>query len=347
MMLTEFQIDEESAIPKYRQIVSIIMDNIEKGILKIGHKVPSINEISERLYLSRDTVEKAYNSLKEKGIIISVHGKGFYVASNVIASRKNILFLLNKLSSYKLQIYNSFVNSLGHQGDVNLKIYHCDPKLFLSILEENKGVFDYYVIMPHFKNELRGHENSNYDIISALKLIPEDKLILLDNNLPELSEKIASVYQDFKMDIFDALSEALSILSQYSKLILIFPRNPIYPYPLEILQGFKEFCAYYHFDSLVLNSFSEENPIIEKEAYIIIEETDLVNLVQKVRNQNLQLGKDIGVISYNETPLKSLLGITVFSTDFCAMGETAAYMIMKNKKDKVKNVFKFVNRNSI
>ena len=53
------------------------------------------------------------------------------------------------------------------------------------------------------------------------------------------------------------------------------------------------------------------------------------------------------MISYNETPLKELLGITVISTDFKAMGETAAYMVLKNKKEKVKNVFKYIERNSV
>ncbi|CAN5360920.1 hypothetical protein BH23BAC1_BH23BAC1_45050 [soil metagenome] len=74
---------------------------------------------------------------------------------------------------------------------------------------------------------------------------------------------------------------------------------------------------------------------------------DLVNLVKQIRDKNLVLGKDIGIISYNDTPLKELLDITVISTDFKAMGETAAYMIMKKKREIVKNVFHFINRNSI
>ena len=73
---------------------------------------------------------------------------------------------------------------------------------------------------------------------------------------------------------------------------------------------------------------------------------DLVNLVRQIRESTFTLGKDIGIISYNETPLKDLLGITVISTDFSAMGETAAYMIRKNQLEKVKNVFKYIERNS-
>ena len=130
--LTEIRVDQESRIPKYRQIVNSIIADIERGVLTVGQRVPSINEISEEYYLSRDTVEKAYNVLKEKKIIISAKGKGYYVARNVLPSKDQVLFLLNKLSSYKLRIFNSFVNSMGQNAQVDLTIYHCDPKLFLN-----------------------------------------------------------------------------------------------------------------------------------------------------------------------------------------------------------------------
>ena len=61
----------------------------------------------------------------------------------------------------------------------------------------------------------------------------------------------------------------------------------------------------------------------------------------------MTMGKDVGVISYTDTPLKDLLGITVISTDFDAMGETAAYMIQSRKQEVVKNAFHFINRDSI
>src|SRR5688572_3947223 len=135
----EIKIDGESKVPKYRQIINALIDDIERGVLQVGQRVPSINEVSEEYYLSRDTVEKAYNYLKEKQIIVSSKGKGYYVARTVLPSKINVLFLLNKLSSYKLRIYNSFVNSLGHNAKVDLTIYHCDPKIFLAALEDRKS----------------------------------------------------------------------------------------------------------------------------------------------------------------------------------------------------------------
>ncbi len=346
-ILKRIRIDSESRIPKYRQIVNIITEDIEKGILTVGQKVPSINEISEDSYLSRDTVEKAYNYLKEKQIIVSAKGKGYYVARTILPSRINVLFLMNKLSSYKLQIYNSFVNSMGSNAQIDLSIYYCDPKLFLNTLQENTGRYDYYIVMPHFKDENLTHQSTNVKVLEALRKIPEDKLILVDNYLPDLKKNIASVYQDFKTDIYDALTEARVILDRYDKLILVYPQKTVYPYPLEILHGFQKFCRDSGFSFEVLEEIYNDMELQAKDAYIIIEESDLVNLVKQARDKNFKLGKDIGIISYNDTPLKDLLGITVISTDFKLMGETAANLILKKKKEVVKNVFRFINRNSV
>lgn len=344
--LVEIRIDRESRIPKYRQIVNSIIADIEQGILTVGQRVPSINEISEEYYLSRDTVEKAYNVLKEKQIIVSAKGKGYYVARNVLPSRITILFLVNKLSSYKLQIFNSMVNSLGQNAQVDLTVYHCDPTLFLNALNDNVGRYDYYIVMPHFKDESKLHQNTNDAVMEALRKIPENKLMILDNFLPTLNRDVASVYQDFKMDIYEALQEGIDRLRRYSKLILVYPHKALYPYPLDILAGFKKFCTDFKFSFEVLEEIYQDMELHPRDAYILIEETDLVNLMKQIKDQEFIPGQDIGVISYNDTPLKDLLGITVISTDFQTMGETAAYMILKKKKEVVKNVFRFINRNS-
>ncbi|MBD0260953.1 MAG: winged helix-turn-helix transcriptional regulator, partial [Cytophagales bacterium] len=74
----QLYIDEESKVPKYRQIIDSILKDVDKGILLRGQRIPSINELSDEYYLARDTVEKAYNVLRQRGIIESVRGKGYY-----------------------------------------------------------------------------------------------------------------------------------------------------------------------------------------------------------------------------------------------------------------------------
>lgn len=341
------RLDENSRIPKYQQIVNSIIEDIESSSLLVGDKIPSINEISEEHYLSRDTVEKAYNQLKAKKIILSVKGKGYYVAKNISTSKVRVLYLLNKLSNYKLKTYNSFIDSMGTDAQVDLNIYHCDPKLLKNILTENIGAYDYYVLMLHFKDDNNGHYNFDAEVMQCVKEIPSEKLIIMDNQIPELGEKVASIFQDFEKDIYNALIEGIFQLQQYDKLMLVYPTDNLYPYPKEILKGFQQFCSDFDFDHEILDKVYPEMELRPKDAFIVIEENDLVNLVKQVREQHYKPGKEIGIISYNDTPLKELLGITVISTDFKLMGETAAYMIKKNKKESVKNVFKFINRGSI
>ncbi|MDN3669454.1 GntR family transcriptional regulator [Echinicola jeungdonensis] len=341
------KIDSESRIPKYQQIVDSIIHSIEKGYLKVGDKLPSINDISEEYYLSRDTVVRAYNQLREKQIITSVVSKGFYVNKTVNTTNSKVLFVLNKLSNYKLTIYNTFVNSMGSDHQVDLRIYHCDPKLLVNILEENAGAYDHFVVMPHFKDENSLHTSCDEEVISCLKNIPKEKLVIMDNHIPEMGDDVACIYQDFKMDIYRALEESKDRLKKYEKLILVFPDNNIYPYPNDIKQGFLNFCNTHKFDGEVLDKIYPEMELQPRDAYILIDENDLVSLVQQTRDLRLQIGTDIGVVSYNDTPLKELFDITVFSTDFELMGESAAYMIKKDKQEVVPNIFSFIDRGSL
>ena len=340
-------IDEKSSKPKYKQIVDVIIAKISDGTLKIGEKIPSINELSEDSYLSRDTVEKAYRHLKEKKVIVSVKGKGYYTAKTELISKVNVFFLINKLSSYKMRLYNSFVNSMGVNAHVNLFIYHCDESLFLNLINKHLGGYDYYIVMTHFKDEKMRYVDSNETIINAIKKIPINKLILLDNKLPQIIGNYINIYQDFKLDIYDSLTQGVDKLAKYKKIILVYPTKAEYPYPKDIIQGFKKFCVEHFFNFEVIDEIYKDMDFEVPECFIVIDETDLVFLVKQTREKNLTLGKEIGIISYNETPLKDLLGITVMCTDFKQMGSKVAEMILQNKKGKLKNDFTFTDRNSL
>jgi len=324
-----------------------IINSIHKGILGMGEKIPSINEVSEEYLLSRDTVEKAYGLLKEQNIIISVKGKGYYIAKTDLTVKAKVLFLINKLSTYKMRIFNSFVNSLDPNTHVDLDIYHCEPLVFSNILDNKKNLYDYYVIMPHFKNENLQHMGCTDDILKAIHAIPNGKLIIMDRNLKSLSKEAGRVYQDFTEDIYNALTEGLEKLSKYKKVILVYPNKGVYPYPKGIVTGFKRFCIQHDMDYEILDEIYDSMELQLGDLYIIIEESDLVNLVKQSRDRHYKLGEDIGIISYNDTPLKELLGITVISTDFKKMGEEAAKMIVDNKRVEIKNDFNFIDRHSV
>ena len=348
MNLMKFiNIDENSRIPKYQQIIDSIIHNISVGNLTMDQKIPSINLFSEEFYLSRDTVEKAYSILKERNIITAIRGKGFYISRTKLISKTNILFLVNKLSSYKLKTYNCFIENIGNNSHTDLHIYHCDETLFLNLLDKNKSAYDYYIIMPHFKTEELKHTSFTDKVIKAINTLPQEKLIILDNIKPELKGNHIEIFQDFENDIYNALIEGLDKIKEYKKIILIYPEKAIYPYPKRILHGFRKFCVKYKLDFEILEKVYDDMILKKGDLFITIEESDLVNLVKQVREDEFKLGSEIGIISYNDTPLKELLGITVMSTDFKVMGETTAKMILNKETGKVKVPFNFIDRESL
>ncbi|SHJ22984.1 GntR family transcriptional regulator [Pseudozobellia thermophila] len=341
------KIDENSRIPKYQQIVDSIIHNISVGNLKIDDKIPSINSFSEEYILSRDTVEKAYGILRERKIITSIRGKGFYISRTKLISKVNILFLINKLSSYKMRVYNSFIARMASMSHTHLHIYHCEEELFLNILEKNLNAYDYYIIMPHFKTESLKHITVTPKVIQAIQKIPKDQLIIMDNAIRELEGPYIEIYQDFENDIYSALKEGLPKISKYNKLFIAYPQNSVYPYPKRILHGFRKFCVEFDLEFEILNEIYDDMILKSGDLFITINESDLVVLVNQIRNQEFKLGEEIGVISYNDTPLKQLLGITCISTDFQEMGEMAAKMILEKTKGKIKNPFRLIDRNSL
>jgi DNA-binding transcriptional regulator YhcF (GntR family) len=332
-------IDDQSKVPKYQQIVDTIVSDIERGIIKVGEKIPSINETSEEFYLSRDTVEKAYKILCKRGVITAVRGKGFYVSSTSRKDGKRILLVFNKLSDHKKTIYNSFVKNLDNKATVDLQIHHGESSILEKIIIENLGMYDHYLIMPHLTAETDS-------VIAALNKIPPDQLVLINKDISGISGEYASVFEDFELDIHTALCSGLDKIRKYSRLILVFPTQNLYCNGIR--KGFENFCIAERFDFQIIESAAEHEVNIN-EMYIVIEEADLVEIIKKATANNYVLGENFGLISYNDTPFKEILagGIAVLSTDFVKMGETMASMVFNHTKGKIKNPFKLISRNSI
>lgn len=340
--MIDLKISHESRTPKYKQIINSVEQLIEKGELKIGDKLPSINAVAETYILSRDTVENAYNQLKEHKIISSVKGVGYFIFNTNVEAKLHVCLIFNKLSPYKRIIYDSIVKALGDKAIIDLFVHHCDPKIFESLILKTKNQYSFYVIMPHF-DEFTSKLN---ELISSL---PEGHLILLDKFINQVSLKsYGAVYQDFENNILDVLKLHLEKIKKYKLVYLVFPVDQEHPYPKEIIRGFTRFCALNSVDFKVINEVSTDRKIKNGELYIVIDETDLVNLIKNSRSENFTLGQEVGLISYNDTPLKEILenGITVISTDFEFMGKSTAKMILSNELKEMQSPFRMIERNS-
>lgn len=73
-------INHTSMQPIYEQIVNQIKDKIMHGELLEETMLPSVRTLAKDLKISALTAKKAYDQLEEEGFIITIHGKGSFVA---------------------------------------------------------------------------------------------------------------------------------------------------------------------------------------------------------------------------------------------------------------------------
>ena len=92
-----FNINFNSEVPKYQQLVNAINDALANNSIVNGDALPSVNTICGYYNLSRDTVVKAYSILKENQVIVSVPNKGYYVANDT----RKVLLVLDTFKAYK------------------------------------------------------------------------------------------------------------------------------------------------------------------------------------------------------------------------------------------------------
>lgn len=326
MNIFEFiEIDPYSATPKYTQLASSILSAVESGLLKRDDLLPSINEMSASLEISRDTAEKGYRHLKKLGVLDSVPGKGYFITSVVQKKRHKILLLFNKLSAHKKIIYDAFVSALDPETQIDFYIYNNDFKLFKKILQERLTQYSYYVLITHFLEE-------DPPVRELIEQIPRNKLILLDKKMSFMQQDMgySAVYERFEEDLYGALQQANERLRNYQRMILIFPDKSYYP--REIIRGFKRYCEEMLFEYAIVSDMLSVK-IQTGDVFITVMEDDLVKLIELIQDLQLKTGRDIGVISYNETPIKRIIlsGITTISTDFIAMGREAAALISNEK----------------
>ncbi len=320
--------------PIYKQIIVSIERTIEEKRIKINDKLPSINKVCLEFSLSRDTVLQAYDELKKRGIIYAIPGKGYYVKSIGISIKNKVFLLFDEWNVFKEDLYNSFINNLGVDSQVDIFFHHFNIKVFQKLISESNGNYTKYVIMP-----------SNFrEINSLLSTLPVQDVYILDQTNPELSH-YSCVAQNFVKDIYNALLEGKSRLDQYQKMILIFPG---YREPLAMKIGFEKFCIDFNFEYEILSELNQYK-ISKGQVFIIPNDRDLVKVIEESKLNGLKIGRDIGIVSYNETPLKKVVenGITTISTDFEQMGEKLAQMVLEGQSKQIENKCNLILRNSL
>ena len=312
------QINANSGVAKFQQLVNSIEDAVASNLLKVGDSLPSVNKLCSELKLSRDTVFKAYSELKSRGVVESFPNKGYFIASG----RSGVFLFLDTFKAYKEVLYGAFRKSMPNNYTVDLHFHHYNIDVFRTILTNAIGKYTHYIVMGFDHPEMK----------ELLKMINKDKLLIIDWNI-HASPEHSVVCQDFGRPVLDNLALALPELKKYSKLIYLYPEFTFHP--KESIIYFNKFCDQYNINGEVLYNSELLNPK-KGEVYFLVSDRTLARLLDLIHIKKLKIGKEVGIISYNETPMKKYVkeGITVISTNFNALGKEAAQFVTDSKPVK-------------
>lgn len=326
-------------LPKYQQLINSLLQDIEMGELKPGERLPSINEASEECYLSRDTVERAYTELHKMGVITSIFRKGYFIAEHQMQLKSRVLFLTGQLSDQSQNIYQSLSTHLGKDYQVDLFTYQFKNKNFKEILNQQLGQYHYYVIMPQLLDE-------DEESLKQLRKIAGDRLILLESDFESLNHPHSLIKMHKDGYIQQLFNPYHNLFNKYHAFHLVLTDDTYFE--PELINECEAFCDSLAMNFQVLDGLDEEE--LEKGCvYVTLNDLDLVQAVKYAERKQWTLGKDIGLISFQDHPLKEVLGggITVIQDAATEMGIHAADIIVKNEKRQSVFEYKLIKRKSL
>ena len=320
------------SISKIKSLADGISLSIMQGKIKLGDNLPSINEASSLHKVSRDTVFKAYNELKRRGLIDSNPTKGYFVTGEV----NRVLLLLDTYSAFKQNLYYRFIANLPENYKVDLIFHQYNEHLFETILRESIGNYSMYVVM-NFSNE---------HFSKSLKMIPDNKLLLLDFGNFEKSS-YSYICQDFDQSFFDCLCSCTALLKKYKKFSLVFPEELCHP--ISSISYFVQFCKENNFAYEVFRRDADWHGVEAGTVYLCILPEDMVKIIKDADMAQLSIGSDIGLIAYNDNPILEVIknGISSISINFGLMGEKAAEFVTNKKQIQEYLPTQLIIRNSI
>jgi len=297
-------------------IVDGILDAISHNCIEKGDSLPSVNKMIQKLGVARMTVVKALRILKERGIIVSEDKVGYFVQDVNVKRELKVFLFLTGFYSYHETLYNSIVEGIGDQEiTIDLYFHHCNPRIFKTVLNENLGLYGLYITTGFDDPQVR----------KVLSRIPPRKLLQIIR--PPVLEGVSSIIQDFSSGLKNSLGSLKERLLNYERFILVFP--PRKGHPEDIKMAFTEFCSEIQMEHQIEKKVTNEL-IAKGTAFWVIEDSDLISLIKTGEELQLKLGTDLGILSYNETPMKEIIrnGITVVSADFVKLGQSISRFIL-------------------
>ena len=329
------RLKEVNSLTKHEQLVHGVIEALDSGEISVGDKLPSINKMVSDVGYARKTIVKAYEELKERGLVESKKLKGYFIISDETKVTLRIALLLFSFQRFQEDFYNTFRKELGNRYQIDVFFHHNNVSIFETIFNNIRGKYGMYVVAPIPDKAIR----------PLLETIEPQKLLIVDRYLP-MPEEYSYISQEFEGTTFDKLVELLPEIKKFKKIVLFYAENR--DYPRGILIAFHRFIADYGLNGVVVEDYIEGS--VEKETtYFFINDASLWELLKDCHTKGLSVGEDVGVLSHNDHIIKEIVfdGITTISTDFKDMATLAAQHVKNNVTSQVIVNSKLFKRNSL
>lgn len=324
-----------STLSKHEQLVQGIVECIENETLVVGDQLPSINQMVEKIGYARKTIVKAYEELKDRGLVESVKIKGYFILSTKTDVVLKVALVLYSFHRFQEEFYNTFRKELGERYQIDIFVHHNNLDSFENIISNIYGKYGAYVIAP-IENPL---------VRPLLETIEPSRLLIVDRYL-DLGYNYSYIAQEFENSTHDRLTEILDTIKKYRKIILYF-RSDV-DYPIGVLRGFERFIEENDLIGEIEKNY-QPNSVQKGVLYFFIDDTDLWELFRDCRQLSLIVGDDVGLLSHNDHIIKEIVagGIATISTDFNKMAVKAANFVKNGQLIHEIVPSLFIARNSL
>jgi len=310
------ELEQVVGFSKHEQLVQGVLNAIDERIVNRGSLLPSVNKMVEETGFARKTIVKAYTELKHRGLIESKNRLGYFVVNEATEQVMKVALLIYAFHPFQEIFYNSFRSTLGENIQVDVFFHHSNMEVFETILGNISGRYGMYVVAPI-------PDPKTKDILEKL---PRNKLLLVDR-YEELKGAFSHITQEFENSTYETLKTLEDRIKTFNEIILVF--TPNIDYPIGVLKAFKRFLKDTKINGQVLDHYLPGT--VEKgKLYLTIGDSDLWAILKDAIEQDFEIGKDLGLLSTNNSPVKEIVcgGITTFSTDFEEMGRKSAEFIL-------------------
>ncbi len=313
------ELEGSPSMSKHEQLVQGIMNAIDEKIVVQNDSLPSVNVLIHEIGFARETIVKAYRELAGRGIVESKNRLGYYVANTNTGQRLRVALLMYAIDTFQEQFYKSFRKELGEGIHVDVFFHHGNMEVFETILSLVKGKYGMYAIapIPHPKSK---------ELLSGF---PPGKFVMFDRYEP-MEKESNYVVQEFEQSSYSAFVELLPAIRHFDEMIFIYQPNSLVP--VEIFQSFNRFLKEHQVNGRTIPEYIS-GTLEPGKVYYTNDNTELFNLIKDSRQKALVLGRDVGILSHNDEPVKEILaeGITTFSTDFAEMGKRVAQFVVNQE----------------